>query len=623
LTLQRRIADVTLYRTSFESHMAHQPVSTTRLFVLHGGREIGPLQFREVMDQLRTGVLALDDLCRLEGAEDRAPLRLVLPKIGPPLPTRRALPSMSRLESTNLPPPERAVPSAEQPSGTGFRGITLQDAMPIALGKESIDSLHRKVVIKTAHSSEPPLTAPQKTEAAPAAKPSSIAPQRIKAAPSAEPHLAASGKTETTSSPELSSAAPRKNKLKMWGLGIAAGLLGAAVALVALLLTVIFSQPPRQANVHPPPTSTAPPSEGSPPPPATPDPQVYARLKLQAAQQAFQQHDLPTARMLIDEADAAAPDQPAILNLRGQILAELKEYDLAEAAFRKAIGIDPNFYWAKKNLADMLWKKDAEKSQAPSPVVTPQISPAESPTIVERMRGERFPQTRLGTMTSWEVENWTTAELRYAINEMYARHGADLLDKEIKRQFTAFEWYHPVSGQTYEQTENLFSTTELYNLKLLGHYRDARKAGTSPKSAPTGSGSPSSGSTQQQSARKPKFIYRPHPPYPSAVDKMHVTGSGRFKITFDERGNAKSVEIVQSTKNHALDSNTIKTLKQWRIAPGSPCYVIVPIDYRQKQQPRSKPKAAPTSRSDESSNYPYYPNYYNTNPVPPGPPSPR
>jgi lipoprotein NlpI len=55
------------------------------------------------------------------------------------------------------------------------------------------------------------------------------------------------------------------------------------------------------------------------------------------------------ARKLIDQADAANPNQPAILNLRGEILTEQKEYELAEAAFRKAIETDPNF--TTRNLA--------------------------------------------------------------------------------------------------------------------------------------------------------------------------------------------------------------------------------------------------------------------------------
>jgi hypothetical protein len=82
--------------------MADESPSTTRLFILHRGQETGPLQFREVMDRLRTGSLGLDDLCRLEGTEARAPLRVVLPKLGPQLPIPRVRPSTSRSPTTRI-----------------------------------------------------------------------------------------------------------------------------------------------------------------------------------------------------------------------------------------------------------------------------------------------------------------------------------------------------------------------------------------------------------------------------------------------------------------------------------------------------------------------------------------
>jgi TonB family protein len=125
---------------------------------------------------------------------------------------------------------------------------------------------------------------------------------------------------------------------------------------------------------------------------------------------------------------------------------------------------------------------------------------------------------------------------------------------------------------TDSQSENIFDQF------------DGASTATTPVPASTGTESPPIDSTQQQTAGKPKIVYAPHPSYPPKADKMHVTGSGRFKITFDDRGNAKSVEIVQSTGNRTLDSNTIDTLKLWRAAPGNSSYVIVPIDYRQKRQ---------------------------------------
>jgi TonB family protein len=102
---------------------------------------------------------------------------------------------------------------------------------------------------------------------------------------------------------------------------------------------------------------------------------------------------------------------------------------------------------------------------------------------------------------------------------------------------------------------------------------------------------PASDSTRELTAEKPKLVYTPYPPYPLLLDKRRVTGSGRFKITFDERGNAKSVKIIRSPGNHTLDSNTINTLKLWRGAPGSPCYIVVPVDYRQNRQSLSRPQA--------------------------------
>src|SRR6185312_7431656 len=68
---------------------------------------------------------------------------------------------------------------------------------------------------------------------------------------------------------------------------------------------------------------------------------AFGRSRFEQAQQALQQRDFATARKFIDEADAAEPNQPATLNLRGEILMEQKEFDEAEATFKKAAKIDP------------------------------------------------------------------------------------------------------------------------------------------------------------------------------------------------------------------------------------------------------------------------------------------
>jgi Flp pilus assembly protein TadD len=84
---------------------------------------------------------------------------------------------------------------------------------------------------------------------------------------------------------------------------------------------------------------------------------AMATEKFEEAEQAFQQRDLTAAKRLVDEADAADPNQPATINLRGEILLAQKDFDGAEAAFKQAVKIDPKFREAQYNLAQIPFKK--------------------------------------------------------------------------------------------------------------------------------------------------------------------------------------------------------------------------------------------------------------------------
>ena len=64
---------------------------------------------------------------------------------------------------------------------------------------------------------------------------------------------------------------------------------------------------------------------------------AVATEKYEQAEQAFQQYDLTAARRLVEEADAADPNQAATLNLRGEILLAQDDFDGAEGAFKRAI----------------------------------------------------------------------------------------------------------------------------------------------------------------------------------------------------------------------------------------------------------------------------------------------
>jgi len=84
---------------------------------------------------------------------------------------------------------------------------------------------------------------------------------------------------------------------------------------------------------------------------------ALARSKFEQSQQAFRQRDFATALNLVDEADKADPNQPATLNLRGEILMQQGQFDDAEAVFKKTAKLDPKLRDAQYNLAQIPFKK--------------------------------------------------------------------------------------------------------------------------------------------------------------------------------------------------------------------------------------------------------------------------
>jgi len=197
----------------------------------------------------------------------------------------------------------------------------------------------------------------------------------------------------------------------------------------------------------------------------TPSPQAFGRSRFEMAQQALWQHYLATARASIDQADTADPNNPSILNLRGEILLEQAEFELAEATFRKALEIDQKFREAQDNVAQL--HKTA-----------PEISPS---------------------------------------------------------------------------------------------------GGTSP--APR---------------NDPRLVFSPHPTCPSEARRKRFTGSGSFRISFDAGGEVISVDVVESTGQRVLDTNTVNTLKKWRATPHDvPFTIVVPITC-------TEPQALPHSRENSA-----------------------
>jgi hypothetical protein len=106
---------------------------------------------------------------------------------------------------------------------------------------------------------------------------------------------------------------------------------------------------------------------------------------------------------------------------------------------------------------------------------TPAITSSEvtTETIGQPTRdGERYPQTRQRLLAIEDINGLNAAEVRYAINEIYARHGATFPNHpEIQQQFKKFDWYHPDANLSFNDIDQLMSDIERENVKTLAQYR--------------------------------------------------------------------------------------------------------------------------------------------------------
>lgn len=95
-------------------------------------------------------------------------------------------------------------------------------------------------------------------------------------------------------------------------------------------------------------------------------------------------------------------------------------------------------------------------------------------TTAKPLKGERYPQTRLHRLTSKEIAGWSYAQVRYALNELYARYGLAFSDRAIERHFReTTDWYQPRDDIRVADIEAVFSPLERANVALLAARRKA------------------------------------------------------------------------------------------------------------------------------------------------------
>jgi TonB family protein len=79
---------------------------------------------------------------------------------------------------------------------------------------------------------------------------------------------------------------------------------------------------------------------------------------------------------------------------------------------------------------------------------------------------------------------------------------------------------------------------------------------------------------------KPRLVYAPAPSFPPGMSRPGVSGTGRFRLNFDAKGNVTNVQVVKSTGNPYFDSSAIQTLRQWKSSPSQGWAVTVPVTFQ-------------------------------------------
>jgi TonB family protein len=88
------------------------------------------------------------------------------------------------------------------------------------------------------------------------------------------------------------------------------------------------------------------------------------------------------------------------------------------------------------------------------------------------------------------------------------------------------------------------------------------------------------GSPTPKPTPKPRLVFAPAPAFPPGASQGGVSGTGRFRLSFDPNGNVTNVQLVKSTGNPYFDQSAIKTFGQWKSAPSQGWSVTVPVTFQ-------------------------------------------
>ena len=192
-------------------------------------------------------------------------------------------------------------------------------------------------------------------------------------------------------------------------------------------------------------------------PAQTPEPPTEAfNQKYEAAFVAFSKRDYSTALQLLREADTIQPGQADPANLRGLIYARQRQFDQAEIEFKRAVQLDPTFWAAKFNLADLPFTyRNYGQARSRFESLLTEIDPTALPRESELTQFKIFLTLLLegkeasarAFMSRFKFEGTTPARL-------YAQAALDFHEGNFER---AVSWMESAKRQFPPQLEALFA----------------------------------------------------------------------------------------------------------------------------------------------------------------------
>ncbi len=342
---------------------------------------------------------------------------------------RSALPSQGRdAEREDMPP--SASGDAENTSATSPAAVAMVQILPDSVANTS--SAPVRSTTTSAPASGPANNGQRPVAPAPAAKP------RAEAGDVAEtvPKFRFTETSATDSDYLLAAASPTPKPTPSAASPAKAGAAGSAAAVAG---------------------SATPSSRAAATPAATPEPPTEAfNQKYEVAFVAFSKRDYSTALQLLREADAIQPGQADPANLRGLIYARQRQFEQAEVEFKRAVQLDPTFWAAKFNLADLPFTyRNYGQARSRFESLLAEIDPTALPRESELTQFKIFLTLLLegkeasarAFMSRFKFEGTTPARL-------YAQAALDFHDGNFER---AVSWMESAKKQFPPQLEALFA----------------------------------------------------------------------------------------------------------------------------------------------------------------------